>query len=83
MGLGFGVGSLTLTLTLALSLARRQMKAELDQLVIAQDEAKRALSVALCNHYRFVQRCLATPEHAGQGQGLGLRVSGLRVWVQG
>jgi len=48
------------------------MKAELDQLVIAQDEAKRALSVALCNHYRFVQRCLATPEHAGQAQGLGL-----------
>ena len=77
VGLGFGLGSLTLTL----SLAPRQMKAELDQLVIAQDEAKRALSVALCNHYRFVQRCLATPEHAGQGQGLGLRVSGFRVWV--
>ena len=72
VGLGFGLGSLTLTLTLALSLAPRQMKAELDQLVIAQDEAKRALSVALCNHYRFVQRCLATPEHAGQAQGLGL-----------
>ena len=54
------------------SLTPRQMKAELDQLVIAQDEAKRALSVALCNHYRFVQRCLATPEHAGQAQGLGL-----------
>ena len=54
------------------SLTPRQMKAELDKLVIAQDEAKRALSVALCNHYRFVQRCLATPEHAGQAQGLGL-----------
>ena len=79
MGLGLELGSLTRTL----SLAPRQMKAELDQLVIAQDEAKRALSVALCNHYRFVQRCLATPEHAGQGQGLGLRVSGFRVWVQG
>jgi len=60
------------------SLTPRQMKAELDQLVIAQDEAKRALSVALCNHYRFVQRCLATPEHAGQAQGLGPRDSGAR-----
>ena len=79
VGLGLELGSLTRTL----SLAPRQMKAELDQLVIAQDEAKRALSVALCNHYRFVQRCLATPEHAGQGQGLGLRASGFRVWVQG
>ena len=46
------------------SLTPRQMKAKLDELVIAQDEAKRALSVALCNHYRFVQRCVRSAEVA-------------------
>ena len=33
----------------------RQLKARLDEVVIAQDEAKRALSVAVCNHFKFVQ----------------------------
>jgi ATP-dependent protease Clp ATPase subunit len=29
--------------------------------VIGQDEAKRALSVAVCDHYNFARRCLAEP----------------------
>ena len=34
--------------------------------MIAQDEAKRALAVALCNHYNFVRRCLTQPPAAAE-----------------
>lgn len=39
----------------------REVKAHLDEHVIAQEEAKRALSVAVCDHYNFVRRQLADP----------------------
>jgi len=37
-----------------------------DKHVISQESAKRALSVAVCDHYNFVRRCLATPSVAEQ-----------------
>ena len=40
------------------------MKAHLDEHVIAQEEAKRALSVAVCDHYNHVRQCLETPSLA-------------------
>eukprot|EP00962_Isochrysis_galbana_P020602 scaffold6019_cov84-Isochrysis_galbana.AAC.5 len=43
------------------NLTPRQLKAHLDQHVISQEEAKRALAVAVCDHYNFVRRCLASP----------------------
>ncbi|EOD21382.1 putative ATP-dependent protease Clp, ATPase subunit [Emiliania huxleyi CCMP1516] len=39
-------------------LTPREVKAHLDRVVIAQDEAKKALAVAICNHYNHVRRCL-------------------------
>uniref|UniRef100_A0A7S4EX90 AAA+ ATPase domain-containing protein n=1 Tax=Chrysotila carterae TaxID=13221 RepID=A0A7S4EX90_CHRCT len=44
------------------SMTPRQVKAHLDKHVISQEEAKRALAVAVCDHYNFVKRCLAEPE---------------------
>jgi len=37
----------------------RDVKAHLDRFVIQQDEAKKVLSVALCDHYHAVQAALA------------------------
>ena len=48
------------------SMTPRQVKAHLDKHVIAQESAKRALAVAVCDHYNFVRRCLASPEVAEQ-----------------
>ena len=48
----------------AFSLTPRQVKEHLDLTVIGQDEAKRALAVALCNHFNFVRHCLTQPEAA-------------------
>ncbi|MEE3199033.1 MAG: AAA family ATPase [Planctomycetota bacterium] len=39
-----------------------QVKAYLDRFVIGQDEAKRTLSVAVCDHYNHVKRVLGTQE---------------------
>lgn len=36
----------------------RDIKDELDRYVIRQDEAKRAMAVAVCDHYNHVRRCL-------------------------
>jgi endopeptidase Clp ATP-binding regulatory subunit ClpX len=41
----------------------REVKAYLDRFVIKQDEAKKVLSVALCDHYHYVRLA-----RAGQGQ---------------
>lgn len=35
----------------------KQVKEHLDQYVIQQDAAKKVLSIAVCDHYRHVQRC--------------------------
>lgn len=42
----------------------KQVKEYLDKYVIQQDSAKKVLSVAVCDHYRHVQRC-HREEHCG------------------
>lgn len=47
----------------------REVKAYLDRFVVKQDEAKKVLSVALCDHYHHVRLALAgqeTPNYAKQ-----------------
>ena len=36
----------------------RDIKSHLDRYVVGQDEAKKALAIAVCDHYNFVQRAL-------------------------
>lgn len=40
----------------------RDVKDYLDRFVIKQDEAKRAMAVAICDHYNHVRRCIENPE---------------------
>ncbi len=40
----------------------RDIKDDLDRYVIRQDEAKRAMAVAVCDHYNHVRRCLEDEE---------------------
>lgn len=40
----------------------KEVKSYLDRFVIKQDEAKKALSIAICDHYNHVRRCLEDPE---------------------
>ncbi len=42
----------------------RDIKEHLDRYVIRQDEAKRAMAVAVCDHYNHVRRCLEDPRQA-------------------
>ena len=42
----------------------KEIKDYLDRFVISQDEAKKVLSVAICDHYNHVRRCLEKPELA-------------------
>ncbi len=42
----------------------RDIKDDLDRYVIRQDEAKRAMAVAVCDHYNHLRRCLENPESA-------------------
>ena len=37
----------------------RQVREHLDRYVVRQDDAKKVLSVAICDHYNVVRRCLA------------------------
>jgi endopeptidase Clp ATP-binding regulatory subunit ClpX len=46
------------------SLKPREIRDYLDRFVIRQDEAKKVLSVAICDHYHHVRRCLSDPEFA-------------------
>jgi len=39
----------------------REVRDYLDRFVIKQDEAKKVLSVAICDHYNHVRRCLEDP----------------------
>jgi len=42
----------------------REVRDHLDRFVIRQDEAKKVLSVAICDHYNHVRRCLEDPHSA-------------------
>ena len=44
------------------SLKPREIRDYLDRFVIRQAEAKKVLSVAICDHYNHVRRCLEAPE---------------------
>ncbi len=40
----------------------REIRDHLDRFVIRQDEAKKVISVAICDHYNHVRRCLEDPQ---------------------
>lgn len=44
------------------SMKPREIRDYLNRFVIKQDEAKKVLSVAICDHYNHVRRCLEKPE---------------------
>jgi endopeptidase Clp ATP-binding regulatory subunit ClpX len=44
------------------SLRPREIRDHLDRFVIQQNEAKKVLSVAICDHYNHVRECLANPD---------------------
>ncbi|MBE2212792.1 MAG: AAA family ATPase [Opitutaceae bacterium] len=44
------------------NLRPREIRDHLDRFVIRQDEAKKVLSVAICDHYNHVRQCLEKPE---------------------
>ena len=44
------------------SMLPREIRDYLDRYVIRQDEAKKVLSVAVCDHYNHVRQCLAHPD---------------------
>lgn len=46
------------------NLKPREVKDYLDRFVIKQDEAKKVLSVAICDHYNYVRECLEHPDRA-------------------
>jgi endopeptidase Clp ATP-binding regulatory subunit ClpX len=43
------------------NLKPREIRTHLDRYVIGQDEGKKVLSVAICDHYNHVRRCLENP----------------------
>ncbi len=48
----------------AFNLKPREIRDHLDRFVVKQEEAKRVLSVAICDHYNHVRRCLEDPKVA-------------------
>ncbi len=44
------------------SMKPREVRDYLNRFVIKQDEAKKVLSVAICDHYNHVRRCLENPD---------------------
>ncbi|CAE7537608.1 clpX [Symbiodinium natans] len=44
----------------------KEVKEYLDRFVIEQDDAKKVLSVALCDHYNWARRCLDDPSLRGK-----------------
>jgi ATP-dependent protease Clp ATPase subunit len=44
----------------------KDVKLFLDKYVIRQDEAKKVLSVALCDHYNHIRRCNEDPTNASK-----------------
>lgn len=47
------------------SMRPREIRDYLDRFVIRQDEAKKVLSVAVCDHYNHVRHCLEHPDSCG------------------
>src|SRR5690606_17339025 len=45
----------------AFNLRPKDIRDHLNRYVIKQDEAKKVLSVAICDHYNHVRQCLETP----------------------
>ena len=43
------------------SMKPREIRDYLDKFVIKQDEAKKVLSVAICDHYNHIRRCMENP----------------------
>ncbi|AHF93401.1 ATP-dependent protease Clp, ATPase subunit [Opitutaceae bacterium TAV1] len=52
----------TLARIRAFSLKPREIRDHLDRFVIQQAEAKKVLSVAICDHYNHVRQCLENPD---------------------
>ncbi len=48
------------------NLKPREVRDYLDRFVISQNEAKKVLSVAICDHYNHVRQCLETPDLLGE-----------------
>lgn len=46
------------------NLRPREVRDYLDRFVIKQDEAKKVLSVAICDHYNYVRECIENPDLA-------------------
>eukprot|EP00756_Hemistasia_phaeocysticola_P057434 Hpha_TRINITY_DN34048_c0_g1::TRINITY_DN34048_c0_g1_i1::g.30433::m.30433 len=44
----------------------REVRDHLDRFVVGQDDAKRVLSIAVCDHYRHARACMESPEIANQ-----------------
>jgi len=57
-------GDDTLEKIRSFQLKPREVRDYLDRFVIRQDEAKKVLSVAMCDHYNHVRRCLEDPHSA-------------------
>ena len=55
-------GAETLKRIREFSMKPREIRDYLDRFVVKQDEAKKVLSVAICDHYNHVRRCLENPE---------------------
>ena len=43
-----------------------ELKSELDAMVIGQDNAKKALSVAFCEHFHHARRCIEEPDRSSK-----------------
>ncbi len=52
------------TFDLKFNLTPKEIKKYLDRYVIKQDEAKKALAIAVCDHYNHVRECHENPEAA-------------------
>ncbi|MBC2608130.1 AAA family ATPase [Pelagicoccus albus] len=50
----------------AFNLKPREIRDYLDRYVIQQNEAKKVISVAICDHFNHIRRCLEKPEIADQ-----------------
>ena len=46
----------------AFSYTPKDIRNYLDRFVVSQEEAKRVLSIAVCDHYNYIRQCLNNPE---------------------
>lgn len=50
-------------LALKFDLKPKDIKSHLDRYVIKQDSAKKALAIAVCDHYNYVMKCMEEPKY--------------------